>query len=111
MNLWISVFFFAKSIISEIYYWPASSLLFNKAVCFDCVVNCNGLGENFVFCQFSAERVDAKLKHIGRVPVIMDDCWQDAIEKSHAPKHPFYPEGQWRGEVTRVTLVCIKKYI
>ncbi len=57
--------------------------------------------------QFSSENIDSKLERIGVLPILTDDMWSEVIERSHAPKHPFIAGTKWRGEVTKVALVCI----
>ena len=56
--------------------------------------------------QFGTEALEMRLPHIGSLPVVTKDMWQEVVEKSHAPHHPFNPGGgQWRGEITKVALV------
>ena len=50
--------------------------------------------------------MDRTLEHEGSLPLVTDDTWSGVVERSHAPLHPFYPDEKWRGEVTKVALVC-----
>ena len=56
-------------------------------------------------CQFGTEAIEERLERVGDIPVVTGAQWQEVIEKSHAPRHPFNPGGRWRGEVTKVALV------
>ncbi|KAH3730765.1 hypothetical protein DPMN_056760 [Dreissena polymorpha] len=54
---------------------------------------------------FDTDSLERKLDVHAGIPVVTLDTWANIVEKSHAPRHVFYPAGKWAGEVAKVSLV------
>ncbi|XP_046571813.1 uncharacterized protein LOC124279975, partial [Haliotis rubra] len=51
------------------------------------------------------DEIDATLPKDHGIPVVSHVTWSQVVEKSHAPRHPFLPEGRWAGEYTKVAMI------
>ncbi|XP_048255603.1 uncharacterized protein LOC124111597 [Haliotis rufescens] len=51
------------------------------------------------------DEIDATLPKDHGMPVVSHVTWSQVVEKSHAPRHPFLPEGRWAGEYTKAAMI------
>ncbi|XP_064605774.1 uncharacterized protein LOC135470669 [Liolophura sinensis] len=67
--------------------------------------NVSPLHSSSTHIQYDSDRLESRLDTLHGIPVLTNYSWEDIILRSHAPHHPLYPGGVWKGEVTKISLV------